>query len=385
VVVLSFPRDLQVDRPACDAWDQTAGRYTGLRDRGEAKVEINTAYRYGGPLCATRTVQQVSGLAINHFVGMEFDGFKAMVGAVGSVQVCAAGPVKDEVLGDVVPGPGPAKLNGDKALDFVRASHVAGEQTPGDAEAGRIRRQQELLAALARAAASSQTLADPGRVNRLVDAMAANTFVDNVDANQLSRLAGALSELDAGRVTLVTVPATEAGDHRELRPEDATALFRAIIDDTSLTGDKPAAGPPQPGADQVPTVPPDQIKLQVVNGTGQEGLATQIAKKLRTGGFQIVTMDNAPQRADRTVIRYAPGREKQALTVAAAVPRAALRLDPAMGGAVEVLLGGDFDGAVEPVRLGEPVQPRLSLPAEQGQPTVPARPDTVNAADAPCG
>ena len=392
VVVVSLPHDLQVDRPECEAWDQATGRYTAQRgqDQGQgqdqdqeraATIAASAAYRYGGPRCATRVVQQVSGLAINHFVGIEFDGFKAMVDAVGGVQVCVTRPIKDDVLGDVVAKPGKVELTGDQALAFVRASHVAEDPT---AEDGRIGRQQKLLSALVRAVASGRTLVDPGRLDHLVRAMAANTFVDNVDAGQLSGLAGALGGLDAGRVTFVTLPTTEAADHRELRREDSAALFRAIIDGTPIAGERPAGGPQQQpggGGQQVTTVPPEQIKLQVVNGTGQEGLATQIAKQLRSVGFEVVKMDNAPQHADRTVIRYAASREPQALSVAAAVSRAALQLNPAMGGAIEVTLGGDFDGAIESVRLGEAVQVRT---VEQEQPDARARLDTLNAADTSC-
>jgi LCP family protein required for cell wall assembly len=379
VVVLSLPVDLQVDRPACEAWDQAAGRYTGQRDQGQAKVQLGAVYRHGGPRCATSVVQQVSGLAINHFVSIESSGFTALINTMGGVEVCVDQPVKDDVRGEVVAKPGRNELDGAKALAFVRASQAADDPAAREQDGGQIRRQQELLAALVRSAASAQTLSNSGKLGRLIDVMAANTFVDNVDARLLKELAGSWSTLDPGKVMLVTVPTDADGDHRTLRSADATALFRAIIDGAPLAGDKPE-DTPQPSGEQVTTVPPNEIKLQVVNGTGTEGLATQVAKRLRSVGFEIVKMDNAPQRVDRTMIRYAASHEQQARSVAAAIPRAVLRLDPAMGGAIEVELGGDFDGAVESVRLGEPVPPR---PVEQDKPDTP-RLDMRSAADTLC-
>ncbi|HEY3259016.1 MAG TPA: LCP family protein, partial [Pseudonocardiaceae bacterium] len=265
------------------------------------------------------------------------------------------------------------------ALAFVRAAHVVEDPM---AEDGRLRRQQRLLSALVRAAASGRTLTDPSRVNRIVAVMAANTFVDNVDGSQLATLAGALGGLNSEDVTFVTLPTTDAGDHRDLRREDATGLFRAIIDGSPLPGEAATGGAPTPGADTQPVaVPPEQIKLQVINGTGEGGLATNVAKRLRSVGFEVVKMDNATQNVDRTVIRYAAAREQQALSVAAAVPRAALQVDPAMGGAIEVILGSDFDGVIEAVRLGQPVPAR---PVVQAPPGSPVRLDTQNAADTSC-
>jgi len=378
VVAVSFPRTLLVDRPACEGWDQDGGRYTGQQDPGQPKSRISTAYRAGGPRCVTRVVQQLSGLAINHFVSIDFAGFRSMVDAVGGVQVCVEQPVRDGVLGDVVPAPGTARLGGEQALSFVRASHLA-EDPSG--ESGRVLRQQQLLAAVARAAVTGGTLAHPGR---LIDALADNTFVDNVDADQLQALAGALTGMDPGKVTFATVPAGEpdADGNQALRAEDATALFSALINGAPLAGEQPAASAPPPAAEPQPaTVPPAEIKLQVQNATGEDGLATQIAKRLRAVGFDVVQMGNA-EHTDHTVIRFSAAREGHARSVAAAVPRAALQLDPTMGGAIQVVIGSDFDGVIQAVQLGQPVPGQPVQPAPAGPA---AALHTIDAAEAGCG
>lgn len=376
MLVLSFPRDVQIDRPACETWDVRTGAYSGQRDQGETGVKINTAYQVGGPKCAVQVVQQLTGVSVNHFLSIDFAGFTAMADAVGGVQVCVNQPVKDSFLGEVVPRPGPIELTGATALDFVRARHVEGDPT---SDYGRIQRQQKFLAALAREALTDRVLADPTRLGKLVDALAANTFADNVTVEDLLELGRSAQGLDAGRVTFVTVPTTGTANDRgneELRAEEAAALFRSVIDGAQ-PGGAPAgstsASPPPPA-----TVAPDQIKLQVLNGTPQGGLAGQIARKLGDVGFDVIKVGNAKEQAPQTIIRYSAAGEAQARTVVAAVPAAQLELDPSMGGALELVLGDGFDGVVKAVQAGQPA------PGEQPQGTPPAAPQTLTAADTSC-
>src|SRR5699024_9135325 len=68
VVAVSFPRDLNVDRPACQAWDDEKGEYTGETYGSEYDVKLNGVFYTGGPQCLVKVVQKLSGLKINHFV-----------------------------------------------------------------------------------------------------------------------------------------------------------------------------------------------------------------------------------------------------------------------------------------------------------------------------
>src|SRR5207253_5445731 len=123
-VIISFPRDLEVDRPACEGWDDKTGKYNGKQIPPATAVKINSIYSAGGPKCMTKVVQALSGININHFVGIDFNGFKEMVDAVQGVQVCVEKPLKDSVLGVVVKDAGKeVTLTGDQALNFVRARH----------------------------------------------------------------------------------------------------------------------------------------------------------------------------------------------------------------------------------------------------------------------
>jgi LCP family protein required for cell wall assembly len=259
-VIVSFPRDLQIQRPRCEVWDPLSGSYTGRTDAGADVTKLNTAYQVGGPLCVTKVVQSLSGLAVTRFVGVDFHGFKSMVDAVGGVRICVEQPLKDGRLGTIIPQRGYTTISGSTALNYVRARHVAGDPT---SDYGRITRQQHFLSALLRQVLSPHVLLHPATLRALISAVTANTVGENVDSSALLALAQSVKELDPANVTFVTVPTTgSANEHgnEELRAEDTAALFRAIIDGAPLPGQRPpSAHVPQP-------VAPDP--LITVNGAG---------------------------------------------------------------------------------------------------------------------
>ncbi|GLZ51110.1 hypothetical protein Acsp07_07270 [Actinomycetospora sp. NBRC 106378] len=431
MTVVSFPRDLEIDRPACERWDSVTGVYTGQTMPRTAKVKLNTAYQVGGPRCVTKVVQELSGLAVNHFLGVDFSGFKDMVDAVDGVPVCLGKPLRDTILGTVVPRAGTSVLTGDQALNFVRARHVIGDPT---SDYGRINRQQIFLSALLRQALSAGTLLDVGKLRALVDAVGRSTYGENIEAAQLLSLGQSLSGLDARAVTFTTVPTTGVANARGnevLRVAEDRALFDAIIDDTPLPGQPGAtpAGPPP-----APPVPADRVALRLVDarsatsgyddgsGTGSSGTelsasgdsssgdgsrgdgsgdggsdngddggsgfrrdgaaraaqqqgpsATSVAGSLRGYGFTVtgdVRGSGAAAATDgRTTIRFTPDQSGAAATLQKAVPSAVLTPRPDGTGSLVLELGDDFDGKVV-----DPTAPVAAAPL----------PALVNAADATC-
>ncbi|MGQ0482013.1 MAG: LCP family protein, partial [Pseudonocardia sp.] len=193
VVLVSFPRDLQVDRPNCDRWDRAGADYPGGTSPAESGVKLNTAFEIGGPRCVTKVLQKLTGLSINHFTAIDLVGFKEMVDAVQGVPICLDRPVVDSVLGQVVPTAGQTVLTGEQALAFVRARNVRGDPA---SDRGRIERQQRFLSALLRKGLSEQVLLDPGRLSAFVGAFGAHTLSDNAGLDELGTLAGALRNLD---------------------------------------------------------------------------------------------------------------------------------------------------------------------------------------------
>ena len=392
VVAVSFPRDLDVERPVCQGWDNASGTYTEETFPAADGDKLNATYALGGPKCLVKVIQKMSGLKIGHFVGMDFAGFESMVNEIGGVKVCTTQPLEDGVLGTVLPQAGTQMLDGKTALNFVRARHVEAE---GNGDYGRINRQQRFLSALLRGALSSQVLLNPSKLNGFINAFTRDTFVENIDTKSLVTLGRSLQNVDAGAVTFLTVPTagtTEWGNEIP-RTDDIKAIFRAIIDDEALPGEKRAeplpSSAPEPQAAPAPlsvqAVDPSSVTVQVSNASGESGLAATVADSLAAEGFQIYNVGNYTGTSGETVVRFSPGHEAEAATLASSFPGAVLESTTGLGTVVEVALGSDFSGTVQ---TPSPIDTPLSMSGvREGQPEdveIPADLAVVNAGDTSC-
>ena len=256
VVVVSFPRDLEVDRPDCNRWDPAKSQTTDEVVPEQKTAKLNTAYAVGGPQCMTKVIQKVTGLRINHFVGIDFNGFKEMVDAVHGVTVHNEKPIDDTVLGKVLAETGDVTISGDQALSYVRARHVKGDPT---SDYGRIKRQQAFIGALLKKVMSSDVVLDPGKLSGFITAFAHATFGDNLGVQQMMTLAQSMRGLNPANINFLTVPTVGLPNKRGnevLVQERTKSLFDALRDNTPLPGNQQAgtaasAPPPNPDSRKV--------------------------------------------------------------------------------------------------------------------------------------
>ncbi|MFT4125455.1 MAG: LCP family protein [Gordonia sp. (in: high G+C Gram-positive bacteria)] len=361
VVAVSFPRDLQVDRPECQIWNNESGTYQGTLEAA-TEVKLNSVYADGGPQCLVRVVTQLSGLAVNHFIGMDFAGFEKIVNALGGVEVCSTSPIYDYELGSILRRPGKQKVSGRKALNYVRARTVS---TEGNGDYGRIKRQQLFMSSLLRSTLSGNVLANPSKLNKIISTFINYSYVDRVDTQSLLKLAESMQGLDAGRVSFITLPTsgtTEDGSNNEMQDVDKiNVLFGAIIDDLPLPGEearRPRAGEsssPAPSRPRPPATPsrvsataqnPGNVGVRVLNGTGQTGSATEVSDELSALGFGVRGVADASENRSKTVIRYGAGEMDSAATLAEMFPGASIQQDATVRSGVEVILGSDFTGTL---------------------------------------
>ncbi len=354
-LLVSFPPDLQVTRPPCQRWDPASGRYTDQLAPAEAQTRLGLAYAVGGPRCVTRVMQQITGLSITRFVGLDLVGVRDMVDAVQGVQVCTDRPVVDSVLGPVAPNAGSSRLTGEAALAFARAENVRGDAS---ADYGRIERQQQLVAAMIGKALSNQVLLDPGQLRGFLAAFAAHTVTDGAGADELLTLAQSLHRVDGAEVTVRTVPTTGAPNalgNEVLRESDTKALFGAVRDGKPF--------PPPPALETAPDAPsdpaPDDAQaaqrdgsiedtgLQVLNASERRGLADQVRDTLTQLAFTVDGVGDA-EPAQGTIIRFTPDNAQAAERLASSVPAAVLTPDAAVPGGLQLVLGEGFDGVIRP-------------------------------------
>ena len=86
---ISIPRDSMVNRPACNHGAIPAASYQ----------QWNAAFAIGGPGCTMQQFEQLTGVLIDHYVVVDFNGFQGMVDAIGGVQVCVPEEINDQAHG----------------------------------------------------------------------------------------------------------------------------------------------------------------------------------------------------------------------------------------------------------------------------------------------
>ena len=376
-VIVSFPPNLQANRPVCQQWNNQTNK-VGAQVAAKTGVKLNSIYATGGPRCLTDTVQQLTGLRINHFVGIDLNGFRDLANSVGGVDMCVKAPLNDAALGTIVNRAGPVSLSGDQALNFVRADQIINEQ--GVADFTRINRQQRFLAALLRKTIGQQNLLmNANMLNNVLGTFTTSTFGDNMGVSGLSKLATSLQGLALGRITFVTLPTTgalnQAGDETQ-NADSSKQLFNAIIDNAPLPGE--ATGTTNTSAN-APAVTPQTTKIQVLNATNEGSAASQTATALGQQGFQITSIGPATVNVTTTVIKYSAPQLAQAQLLGSAVPSATLQADPTMDGAIQLIIGPGFDHKVQTAHAGGGTNT-----ANAGSSEAPAQLSYVNAADTAC-
>ncbi len=236
---VSIPRDAMVERPDCKSKDGKNTIAGGL-------TQFNAAYAIGGPLCTIRTVEKITDIRIDHFVVINFAGFKDMVNAVNGVQVCVPSEVNDTV-GHIHLPAGTYKVNGNQALDYVRVRHGIGAET-GDI--GRMKRQQAFISAMIKKVVSKGTLANPVRLYRFLDAATRSLTTDTGFAHlkELASLGSSLKNIGLDNIQFITIPNQPYApdpNRLQLAPE-ARDVWRKIRFDRPLG--KLSAGALSPGS-----------------------------------------------------------------------------------------------------------------------------------------
>lgn len=348
VSVVSLPRDSLAEVPA--RTDPATGTL-----RAAHPIKINAAYAEGGPGLTVRTVEQMTHVKINHYLEVDFTSFMKTVDVLGGVDICSARPLKDSYTGLDLPV-GTTRLDGGEALQYVRSRHL-----DAASDLGRMQRQQRFLASLIARATSSGVLLHPVRFRDV-----AATIFDSVRADkgfgtdEMLALGQAMRGFTPSSSEFTSVPLERTnyavgglGSTVKWDTVKAAKLFGALRADQPIAAQKPEL----PNSTRV-DVPPEQIRVQVVNGTATIGLATRAANELHATGFLSSVAPAVPGRAvsphvQRTVIEYDPRWNRSVKSVAAALPGAELRPVANLGGTLRVTAGPDFT-SVTPVRADEP-------------------------------
>jgi LCP family protein required for cell wall assembly len=201
---------------------------------GYGQNKINAAYAIGGPPLLVQTVEQATGVRVDGYVEVGFDGFFEVVEAVDGVEVCLETAIADERAG-IDLAAGCQVLGGADALGYVRSRY-----TDPDGDLGRVERQRQVIAALADRATSPAVLLNPLRAVPLSSAVGdALTVDEQAGPVDLARFGLALLRATGDGGAMLTVPfggyaTTDAGSVVLWDEAGAEALFAAIRTGTAV-------------------------------------------------------------------------------------------------------------------------------------------------------
>ena len=345
-IAVSIPRDTWMKLPECKDGDRTVGGY---------ETRFNSAMDLGGPGCTLKAVQALTGLNIDHFMMVDFGGFKRIVDAVGGVEVCVAEDINDPKSGLVLTK-GKHTLDGKQGLAFVRARKTLGDGS----DTSRIRRQQAFLSSMVRKVVSAGTLLNPAALVQVLDAGTQSLTADPglADGETIKQLALSMKDLRPGDVTFTTMPWRPSGDGAtvKMNRKKAQEIWDAIANDTPwpAKGSAPGMSEDQP----LLTVAPDEITINVLNGTGVPGRAKEVAKEFRQAGYNVIQVGNADAPVTQTTVQYDPRWDTSAKTIIYAAGGVGEKVKK-MGGTFTVIIGPDFEG-VNPVVINDIAKDRTA-------------------------
>lgn len=380
-VLVTLPLTALIDVPACPHGENPlpADPYGG---------SLASSYDTSGAGCLVRSVQQLSGMRIDHYVQLDLDRLPAMVEALDGVPVCLPAAVS---AGQMTAPAGASVLAADQVSSLLEEIDSADDPT------GQLAtdRQRLLLASTLREALRLANLANPVVLTRFVNEAANALILDPATSlGELKDLEDKLDQFTGGDAVQTSVPLAQldyqpAGTEQTYALIDDAAsrgLFSAIISDAVLPepggsdAADPAAQPSEaaPTGDAAPTdtaptdsaptetpappaapdpnaltVTPQEITVNVYNGIGTPGLASDAADQLSAQGFAIGEIKNQITDEEKSVVRYVADQLQAARTVAAAVPNSVLEEGPTTGGAIDLIVGSSFDRVI-PVVIEAP-------------------------------
>ncbi len=372
---MSIPRDLITDIPDCETKTEDGTKVIpGTRN---ARFNESLGQLGRDPGCTMRTVKELTGVSVDHFMMADFNAVKTMSTAVGGVEVCLAKAINDKDSKLNLPA-GKHVVQGEDALAFVRTRHSVG--FGGDLS--RIEIQQQFLSSLIRKMKSSDTLSSPTKMWDLAEAATRALTVDTGigSIEKLRDLGMELSKVDIKNISFVTVPVVDNTDKATvlLNEAEAKPLFTMVQNDISLTEVKEKEAQAKADAknkqEQLlkgPQAEASDVRVAVYNGSDTQGAALSTLTWLQNqqGVLKSSNEGNAPNKQAKTSLEYAPNQADQARKLADLMGLPAAALKPGTQDAAErepmtLILGADFKGAGVPV-TGPAKAPEGTVQADQ--------------------
>ncbi|MFE2581165.1 LCP family protein [Streptomyces sp. NPDC059378] len=226
-VAVSIPRDTLVTRPECTRAD-------GSKVPSAQRVMFNSIYSQVGSACVVKTVEKISGIRMDHYMEIDFAGFKELVDAIGGVDVTVDQDIHDSSSGlDLTSGT--HRLNGTQSLEFVRTRHGIGDGS----DLGRIGLQQRFMTALLSEIKKQDLLGSPTKTYNIADSLtqALTTDSELASLTALAEFGRSMNGVDPSTMETIMLPVSydRIDPNRVVAAEpQASKLWKALRSDSEI-------------------------------------------------------------------------------------------------------------------------------------------------------
>lgn len=239
VEVISIPRDSMVEIPSCQVGENESIPATyGLFNQAFARGWDNGGTYEFAAACTMSTVQHLTGLTIDHTVIVNFEGFVGMVDALGGIEIDVPETLYSPKASNLCLVKGEQTLEGETALQLVRARTGTGWGLEIGSDLKRIERQQAVLTATVATALNTNMVTDLGKLTGFVTASLESLTVDSkLNANALVGLAWKLKDLRLDDVQFYGTPVMDdpADPNRVVWTAEATEYWNKLKLDQPIT------------------------------------------------------------------------------------------------------------------------------------------------------
>lgn len=330
IAMLSLPRDLYVEVPNYGGMKINEVYYTG---------DENTELAGSGAQLMKNTVSEVLDLPIHYYIKLDFEGFKQIVDELGGVDVNVAEaisdpyyPAEDMVAYDpFYVSAGEQHFDGETALKYARSRETTSDFS-------RSARQQQIMTALRSEALSAGVLANPSQLTNIIKILGEHVSTD-IQLSEMERLAELLKEVDTSSITSKVIDNSEEGPLTSSTINGGYYL-------TTKTGDYTEVQRIAHELFTDPYLQKENAKLEVLNGTSQAGLGTDLSNTLKSYGYNVINVDKSDKQYQQTTI-YDYSNGKYPYTVKFLTDRynatAAKPTTTSKTGAdIEIIVGNDY-------------------------------------------
>jgi len=360
VTVLSFPRDSAIPVYSCPS---EPGGFPGQSAAPGSYEQLNASFADGGANCLWKTIEHTTGIHLDNFVQVNFTGFISVINALNGVPVCLPTAIHKTRYDRLKLTAGRHVLKGYRALQFWRLREGFGLGS----DLQRIQRDQLLMVGLVQKILKTGVLHSLSKTWAIINAISsahALTTDAGLTPGRIVTIGRSLSGISRKSIQFIEVPTVTYPPNPnwvEFDTSQTTKLFDDIERDravhkisksgkgkgtgTGSTGKKHTASPAPK------LVSADKVSVNVLNGSGVQGIAGATATALSARGFSILTTASATTPSGAPDYSYAtsvveyhgPADLAAAETVAAQLKSAKLREVASLApGAVTLIVGSDF-------------------------------------------